>query len=131
MVGSRSASRRSAAFLVPHLGTDTASVLGRIAIALLDAGVHQLVIHDADESRLATLMDLLLSGRDVRRRCDRGARRGHGVTPFLQAAEFAGCKTANGGHLVEVAQDVMADFMLWKADSSTVEGRATPMLASP
>jgi hypothetical protein len=127
MVGSRSASRRSAAFLVPHLGTDTASVLGRIAIALLDAGVHQLVIHDADESRLATLMDLLLSGRDVRRRCDRGARR----DPIPPAAEFAGCKTANGGHLVEVGQDVMADLMLRKADSSTGEGRATPMLASP
>jgi shikimate dehydrogenase len=36
---------------------------------------------------------------------------GHGVTPFLQAAEAAGCKTANGGHMVEAAQDVMADFM--------------------
>jgi shikimate dehydrogenase len=36
---------------------------------------------------------------------------GHGVTPFLAAAEAAGCKTANGGHMVEAAQDVMADFM--------------------
>ena len=49
---------------------------------------------------------------------------GHGATPFLQAAESAGCKTANGGHMVEAAQDVMADFMLRKADSSTREGRA-------
>jgi shikimate dehydrogenase len=40
------------------------------------------------------------------------------VTAFLQAAESAGCKTANGGHMVEAAQDVMADFMLRKADSS-------------
>ena len=56
---------------------------------------------------------------------------GHGATPFLQAAESAGCKTANGGHMVEAVQDVMADFMLRKADSSTREGKATPMLASP
>ena len=44
---------------------------------------------------------------------------GHGQTPFLAAAESIGCKTANGGHMVEAAQDVMADFMLRKADSST------------
>ena len=44
---------------------------------------------------------------------------GHGVTPFLEAAEAAGCKTANGGHMVEAAQDVMADFMLRKTDSPT------------
>jgi shikimate dehydrogenase len=57
---------------------------------------------------------------------------GHGVIPFiLQAAESAGCKTADGGHMVEAAQDVMADFMLRKADSSTREGKATPRLASP
>jgi len=30
-----------------------------------------------------------------------------------------GCKTANGGHMVEAAQDVMADFMLRKTDSPT------------
>ena len=34
---------------------------------------------------------------------------GHGLTPFLKAA---GCQTANGHHMVEAAQDVMADFML-------------------
>jgi shikimate dehydrogenase len=43
---------------------------------------------------------------------------GHGVTPFLRAAQAAGCKTANGGHMVEAAQDLMADFMLHKADAS-------------
>jgi hypothetical protein len=32
---------------------------------------------------------------------------GHGVTAFLQAAESAGCKTANGGHMLEAAQDVI------------------------
>ena len=42
---------------------------------------------------------------------------GHGVTPFLEAAEAAGCRTANGGHMVEAAQDVMADFMLQRADA--------------
>ena len=44
---------------------------------------------------------------------------GHGVTPFLAAAEAAGCRTANGGHMVEAAQDVMADFMLRKADGNS------------
>ena len=43
---------------------------------------------------------------------------GHGLTPFLQAAQTAGCKTANGGHMVEAAQDVMADFLLRTADAS-------------
>ena len=40
---------------------------------------------------------------------------GHGVTPFLQTAEADGCKTAGGGHMVEAALDVMADFMLREA----------------
>jgi shikimate dehydrogenase len=31
---------------------------------------------------------------------------------LLAAAQAAGCKTANGGHMVEAVQDVMADFML-------------------
>ena len=43
---------------------------------------------------------------------------GHGVTPFLAAAEAGGCGTANGGHMVEAALDVMADFMLHKAEAS-------------
>jgi shikimate dehydrogenase len=60
-----------------------------------------------------------------------GVIAGHGVPLFLQAAESAGYKTANGGHMVEAAQDVLADFMLRKADSSTREGKTTPMLASP
>ena len=37
---------------------------------------------------------------------------GHGVTPFLAAAQAAGCKTADGGHMVDAVQDVMADFLL-------------------
>jgi shikimate 5-dehydrogenase len=127
-----------------------------IAIALLEAGVRELVIHDGDGSRVATLIDLLsgLGSGQVRAGppdptgCDLVCNAtpmgmdegdplpvdaalltssmfvgdviaGHGVTPFLQAAESAGCETANGGHMVEAAQDVMADFMLRKADSST------------
>jgi shikimate dehydrogenase len=43
---------------------------------------------------------------------------GHGVTPFLEAAQAAGCKTAYGGHMVEAAQDVRADFMLQTSDAS-------------
>jgi len=37
---------------------------------------------------------------------------GHGVTLFIEAAQAAGGKTANGGHMVEAVQDLMADFML-------------------
>jgi shikimate dehydrogenase len=37
---------------------------------------------------------------------------GHGLTPFLAAAEAAGCSTANGGQMVEAVQELMVDFML-------------------
>lgn len=37
---------------------------------------------------------------------------GHGVTPFLQAAQTAGCKTANGVQMVEAVQELMLDFVL-------------------
>jgi shikimate dehydrogenase len=124
-----------------------------IAIALLEAGVRELVIHDADESRVAALIDLLsglgqglvLPGPPDPTGCDLVCNAtpmgmadgdplpvdaallrssmfvgdviaGHGLTAFLAAAQAAGCKTANGGHMVEAAQDVMADFMLGKAD---------------
>ena len=130
-----------------------------IAIALLEAGVGELIIHDADESRVATLIDLLSgvgqgrvsAGPPDPTGCDLVCNAtpmgmeendplpvdpalltssmfvgdviaGHGVTAFLAAAESAGCKTANGGHMVEAAQHVMADFMLRKADSSIGEG---------
>jgi shikimate dehydrogenase len=39
---------------------------------------------------------------------------GHGVTPLLQAARSAGCKTANGVQMVEAVQEMMLDFMLGK-----------------
>jgi shikimate dehydrogenase len=37
---------------------------------------------------------------------------GHGVTPFIRAAQDAGCKVANGGQMVEAVQQIMLDFML-------------------
>jgi hypothetical protein len=43
---------------------------------------------------------------------------GRSTMLFLEAAEAAGCRTANGGHMVEAAQDVMAGFMLQTADAS-------------
>ncbi len=125
-----------------------------IAIALLEAGVGELIIHDADESRVAALLNLLKdlgqgrvsAGPPDPTGCDLVCNAtpmgmeendplpvnaalltssmfvgdviaGHSVTPFLAAAESVGCKTANGGHMVEAAQDVMADFMLRKTDS--------------
>jgi shikimate dehydrogenase len=39
---------------------------------------------------------------------------GHGETAFLPAARAAGCKTANGDHMVEAAQEMMLDFFLGK-----------------
>jgi shikimate dehydrogenase len=120
-----------------------------IAIALLEAGVSELVIHDADQSRVADLLELLNdlgrgrvgAGPADPAGCDLVCNAtplgmadgdplpvdpallrssmfvgdviaGHGLTPFLAAAQAAGCRTANGGHMVEAAQDVMADFML-------------------
>jgi shikimate dehydrogenase len=126
-----------------------------IAIALLEAGVRELIIHDADKSRVATLIELLSgpgqgrvsAGPPDPTGCDLVCNAtpmgmeendplpvdaallrssmfvgdviaGQGVTPFLQAAEAAGCNTANGGHMVEAAQDVIADFMLRTVDGS-------------
>jgi shikimate dehydrogenase len=129
----------------------TGSAGSAIAIALLEAGVRELVIHDADESRVTGLLDLLADLSDGRvaagpsdpAGCDLvfnatpmgmadgdplpvdaalltssmfvgDVIAGHGVTPFIEAAQAAGCKTANGGHMVEAVQDLMADFMLDK-----------------
>jgi shikimate dehydrogenase len=120
-----------------------------IAIALLEAGVRELVIHDTDESRTAKLLSLLSelgrgrvsAGPANPLGCDMVCNAtpmgmaagdalpvaahllsssmfvgdviaGHGVTPFLQAAQAAGCKTANGDQMVEAVQEVMLDFML-------------------
>jgi GntP family gluconate:H+ symporter len=42
-------------------------------------------------------------------------RRGHHrtlMTPFIAAAQAAGCKTASGTDMVEAVEELMADFML-------------------
>lgn len=120
-----------------------------IAIALLDAGVGELIIHDADESRSTRLKELVSGvGRDRVRAGPANPAgctlvfnatpmglagsdplpvaadlidssmfvgdviAGHGVTPFLKAAEAAGCKTANGAQMVDAVQEMMLDFLL-------------------
>ena len=37
---------------------------------------------------------------------------GHGLTRFLAAAQGAGCRTANGGQMVEAVQELMMDFLV-------------------
>jgi shikimate dehydrogenase len=120
-----------------------------IAIALLDADVRELIIHDVDEARVARLIELVPEPRRSRMvagtadpsGCDMVCNAtpmglnaddplpvpadslassmfvgdviaGHGVTPFLKAAQSAGCKTANGMRMVQSGQDMMVDFML-------------------
>jgi shikimate dehydrogenase len=122
-----------------------------IAIALLEAGVRALVIHDTNEARTAELLRILgdrgrgraSSGPPDPAGCDMVCNAspmgmavgdplpiaanllassmfvgdviaGHGVTPFLRAAQAAGCKTANGDQMVEAVQEMMLDFMQGK-----------------
>ncbi len=122
-----------------------------IAIALLESGVRELIIHDTNATRLAELMELVAdvgrgrvsAGPPNPTGCDMVCNAtpmgmaegdplpvaadllaplmfvgdviaGHGETPFLAAARAAGCKTANGDHMVEAAQEMMLDFMLGK-----------------
>jgi shikimate dehydrogenase len=121
----------------------------QIALALVDAGVRELVIHDANQSSVSALVELLaglgnsrvISGPPDPAGCDLvfnatpmgmedgdplpvdtalltpsmfvgDVIAGHGVTPFIKAAQNAGCTVATGVHMVEAAQDLMADFML-------------------
>ena len=123
-----------------------------IAITLLESGVRELVVHDANKARAAELVKLveeLGSGGRVSvgppdpTGCDMVCNAtpmgmadgdalpvaaglldrsmfvgdviaGHGVTPLLQAARAAGCRTANGDQMVEAVQEMMLDFMLGK-----------------
>jgi shikimate dehydrogenase len=124
-----------------------------IAIALLEAGIGELVIHDAEQSRVHTLLELLSDLGRVRAGspdptgCDLVCNAtpmgmedgdplpidaalltssmfvgdviaGHGVTRLIEAAEAAGCKTSSGGHMVEAALTLMADFMLRRPDEA-------------
>ncbi|MEJ8851162.1 shikimate dehydrogenase [Variovorax rhizosphaerae] len=122
-----------------------------IAIALLDAGVRELIIHDTSEARTNKLLELVSelgrgrvsAGPADPTGCDMVCNAtpmgmadgdplpvaahllagtmfvgdviaGHGVTPFLAAAQAVGCKTADGDQMVEAVQDIMLDFMLHK-----------------
>jgi shikimate dehydrogenase len=129
------------------LGTGGAG--SAIAVALLDEGVRELIVHDVDEARASDLVELLsghgqgnvTTGPPDPRDCDMVCNAtplgmneddplpvdgdlltssmfvgdviaGHGLTPFLAAAEAAGCGTANGGHMVEAVQELMVDFLI-------------------
>lgn len=131
-----------------------------IAIALLDAGVRELVVHDANQSRGNELVRLLAArgrGRVVAgppdpTGCDMVVNAtpmgmsaedplpvpahlltssmfvgdvvaGHGVTPLLQAARAAGCKTADGTQMVEAGMDLMPDFLLGSESSRVLQRR--------
>lgn len=124
-----------------------------IAMALLDAGVGELIIHDQHEARARALLDILASFDGHRARlgppdptgcelvCNASSAgmaagdappvaghllkstmfvgdviAGHGLTPFLRAAQDAGCKTANGDQMVEAVQEMMLDFLLHESD---------------
>jgi shikimate dehydrogenase len=120
-----------------------------IAIALLEAGVRELIVHDSDAARTAKLVELLcglghgrvIVGPPNPIGCDMVCNAtpmgmavgdplpvaahllrssmfvgdviaGHGVTPLLQAAQAAGCKTANGVQMVEAVREIMLEFLL-------------------
>jgi shikimate dehydrogenase len=120
-----------------------------IAIALLEAGIRELIVHDAVASRVTTLLaltenlgyDRTKAGPPDPTECDlifnatpMGMEEGdplpinaallnssmfigdviagHGVTPFVRAAQDAGCNTADGDDMVEAVQSLMAEFLL-------------------
>lgn len=134
-----------------------------IAITLLDQGVAELMIHDADPARAQSIASLL-AGRGQGRvtvgsadptgfdlvlnatpmgmnpgdplpvdptRLTAGAFvgeviAGHGTTALIAAARAAGCGTATGTHMVEAAQELMADFM-----QAAFPPQPDPTLGSP
>jgi shikimate dehydrogenase len=120
-----------------------------IAIALLESGVRELIIHDTNAARVVELMALVADSDRGRitasppdpTGCDMVCNAtpmgmaegdplpiaadllapsmfvgdviaGHGETALVSAARAAGCKTANGDHMVEAAQEMMLDFFL-------------------
>jgi shikimate dehydrogenase len=127
-----------------------AGAAGRaIAIALFDGGIRELVVHDAAESRVTALCQVMaqLGGNTVKTGppdpsgCDLvfnatplgmnegdplpvnpdlltssmfvgDVIAGHGVTPFIRAAQEAGCTTAGGDDMVDAGQGLMAEFFL-------------------
>ena len=124
-----------------------------IAVALLEAGVGELIVHDADEARSERLLHTLAgvgpgtisTGPRDPAGCDLvfnatplgmetgdplpieasllrpsmfvgDVIAGHGTTPFIAAAQAAGCPTATGGDMVKAVQALMADFLLGSAE---------------
>jgi shikimate dehydrogenase len=122
-----------------------------IAIALLDAGIQELLLHDANPERRDELVRILsplgrgrvLASPPDPTGCDIVVNAtpmgmspadplpvpahllsssmfvgdvvaGHGVTPLIQAARAAGCKTAEGVQMVEAGIAIMSDFLLCK-----------------
>lgn len=120
-----------------------------IAVSLLEAGVRELTIHDADQARVATLVELLSAAGAGRVRggppdpttfdlvCNATPMglaegdplpldaalltssmfvgdviAGHGVTPFIHAAQAAGCQVASGEDMVVAGRDLMTDFLM-------------------
>jgi shikimate dehydrogenase len=120
-----------------------------IAVALRNAGVAELVLHDANGPRSTELVQLLSGlgrGRVVAGPPDPtgfdvvvnatpmgmspedplpvlthlltasmfvgDVVAGHGVTPLLQAARAAGCRTADGVAMVDAGMEIIPDFLL-------------------
>jgi len=118
-----------------------------IAVALLDAGVRELFLHDVDAAKAEELVQLLAhrgrvdSGPPDPTGCDivinttpmgmhaddplpvsrdlltesmfvGDVVAGHGRTALLQAAQAAGCKTADGSAMVDAGIDLMIDFLV-------------------
>ncbi len=124
-----------------------------IALALLEAGARELVVHDTEQSRVESLLELLPDGSGGRVMAgppdptgfdlvcnatpmgmDDGdplpvdvalltssmfvgdVIAGHGVTPLIAAAQAAGCRTSDGGHMVEAGLTLMADFLIGRSE---------------
>jgi len=120
-----------------------------IAIALLEAGIRELHVHDTDEARVVALLGLLrglgygqvFAGPPDPTGCDvvinatpmgmdegdplpvdpamlassmfvGDVVAGHGITPFIRAAQGAGCRTAGGDDMVVAGLNLLVDFML-------------------
>jgi hypothetical protein len=73
----------------------------------------------ADLNRRARAQRLGRSNGLTTLTCPIASRTG-GNTHALEAAQAAGCNTANGDHVVEAAQDLIVDFMQ-RADTSPTD----------
>ncbi len=117
-----------------------------IAVALLDAGVRELVLHDVDLAKAKELVQLLAhrdgvnsgapdpTGCDIINTTPMGMHAddplpvsrdlltelmfvgdvdaGHKKTALLQAAQAAGCGTADGSAMVDAGIDLMTDCLV-------------------